>query len=50
MLLKSRAKGGGGRRGGKKDGTSICGIYISEVDIGSSNNKTSQDRCITSED
>lgn len=50
MLLKSRAQGGGGRRGGKKDGTSICGIYISEGDIGSSNNKTSQDRCITSED
>jgi hypothetical protein len=45
MLLKSVLQGGGGRRGGKKVGTSICGIYISEADIGSGNIKTGQDRC-----
>lgn len=43
--LRAWYKGVGVEEGGKKDGSSICGIYISEADIGSGNIKTGQDRC-----
>jgi hypothetical protein len=49
MLLENGAQGGLSKRGDKREGTSICGIYISEADIGSRNIKTGQDRCIPSD-